>query len=83
VATIKYPAGEGETPQGTLIYIKATLFAGLPADVVGYGNENPEFPHESTADQFFDEAQFEAYRELGYHAGWNYLESTGGGPEGL
>jgi hypothetical protein len=28
---------------------------------------HPHFPHETTADQFFDEAQFEAYRALGYH----------------
>jgi hypothetical protein len=30
---------------------------------------NPDFPHQSTADQFFDEAQFEAYRCLGEHIG--------------
>jgi hypothetical protein len=32
----------------------------LPDDV-------PDFPHESTADQFFDDAQFESYRALGSH----------------
>ena len=26
-----------------------------------------DFPHESTADQFFSESQFESYRALGYH----------------
>jgi hypothetical protein len=26
----------------------------------------PAFPDETTADQFFDEGQFEAYRELGF-----------------
>jgi hypothetical protein len=26
-----------------------------------------QFPHESTADQWFDESQFESYRALGYH----------------
>jgi len=25
------------------------------------------FPHESTADQWFKESQFESYRALGYH----------------
>ena len=25
------------------------------------------FPHQHTADQFFDETQYEAYRSLGYH----------------
>lgn len=38
----------------------------VPADVWGYAAEHPQFPHESTADQWFDETQFEAYRKLGY-----------------
>ena len=35
--------------------------------VSDYKTGNPDFPHQSTADQFFDETQFEAYRALGYH----------------
>jgi hypothetical protein len=31
-----------------------------------YKADHPDFPHESTADQFFDETQFECYRALGY-----------------
>ena len=31
--------------------------------------KNPSFPHQSTAEQFFTEAQFEAYRALGYQIG--------------
>ncbi len=30
-----------------------------------YKNYHPTFPHESTADQFFDETQWEAYKTLG------------------
>ena len=30
---------------------------------------NPVFPHHPTADQFFSETQFEAYRSLGEHIG--------------
>lgn len=48
------------------IYIKATLQTELSADVLGYKNQNPTFPDQSTIDQFFDELQFEAYRELGF-----------------
>jgi hypothetical protein len=33
--------------------------------VIGYAQRHPSFPHESTADQFFNEAQFESYRHLG------------------
>ena len=29
---------------------------------------DPTFPHDSTANQFFDEARFESYRTLGYHS---------------
>jgi hypothetical protein len=53
--------------QGTIVYIKPTLTGDEPADVAEYARAHPTFPHESTADQFFTEAQFESYRELGYH----------------
>jgi 8-oxo-dGTP pyrophosphatase MutT (NUDIX family) len=36
-----------------------------PADVAGYADLHPKFPHESTADQWFSESQFESYRRLG------------------
>ena len=32
---------------------------------MGYKNTHLDFPDESTADQFFDEVQMEAYRMLG------------------
>jgi hypothetical protein len=35
------------------------------ADVLGYHKEHPDFPQQTTADQFFDEAQWESYRRLG------------------
>jgi Patatin-like phospholipase len=50
----------------TLIYLKTALVEGLPLALLGYRGANPAFPDQSTADQFFDEEQFEAYRELGY-----------------
>ena len=62
VADIHYPGCE--TP-GKLIYIKSTLPETLSADVMGYRNSHPDFPHETTADQFFTETQMEAYRCLG------------------
>ena len=51
---------------GVLILIKSTMVESLPADVLGYKSAHEDFPNESTADQFFDEVQLEAYRELGY-----------------
>jgi len=38
------------------------------ADIREYNLRNPKFPQESTGDQFFDEAQFESYRKLGYNS---------------
>jgi hypothetical protein len=64
VGRIDYPDG---TPSSTLIYLKSSLTDAVPADAQGYAQANPTFPHQTTADQFFDEAQFESYRRLGHH----------------
>jgi hypothetical protein len=65
VGVIHYP----DAPLGTLVYIKASLTGDEPADVLEYATLHGEFPHQSTADQFFDESQFESYRRLGHHIG--------------
>jgi hypothetical protein len=62
VGQIHYPDGM----TGTLVYLKPSLTEKTPADVLNYALQNPAFPHESTADQWFSEAQFESYRKLGY-----------------
>ncbi len=61
---IRYP--DGVTSR--LYYLKATLFPDLPHDLLDYHRLHTDFPHQPTTDQFYDEAQFEAYRELGYRA---------------
>ncbi len=53
--------------QGTLIYLKSSLTGDEPTDIKQYKSDYFEFPHETTADQFFDETQFECYRKLGRH----------------
>lgn len=66
VATIGYKAvGMGE--DGYLIYIKPLLCGTEPPDLVAYHAINPDFPHQSTANQFFNESQTESYRMLGLH----------------
>lgn len=55
-----------DNTEADLFYIKTTFFRDLPADLRAYKKSNEAFPDETTADQFFDEKQFEAYRELGY-----------------
>jgi hypothetical protein len=63
VGTITYP-GQGS---GIIIYLKASLTGDEPVDIREYRHRHPEFPHQSTGDQFFDESQFESYRVLGQH----------------
>ena len=65
---IHYERALNPSPMGRLIYIKSSVTKDLPTDLRHYKSEHPEFPHQSTADQFFDEAQFESYRKLGYQA---------------
>ena len=60
--TILYP--EGET--GRFIYLKPTLTGKESEDILQYDRKHKDFPQETTLDQFFDEAQFESYRELSY-----------------
>jgi hypothetical protein len=54
-------------PRSTVLYIKPTLIGDESADVHRYHTEHPSFPHETTLQQFFDEAQWESYRKLGEH----------------
>ena len=51
---------------GTLVYIKASLLDDENTGVLQYHSEHSTFPHETTANQFFTEDQFESYRQLGY-----------------
>ena len=76
IAKIEYPELDAthNKKTGYLIYIKPTLISGLSPDVLGYKKLNPDFPHQTTLDQFFTEQQFEAYRELGYYLGWQMLD---------
>ena len=54
---------------GTIIVVKPTLVAPLDTDVNRYSQQNATFPQQTTADQWFDEAQFESYRRLGERSG--------------
>lgn len=68
VGTVWYSRCDKSDHEGTLLYIKPVLTNDEPVDIFNYGQLHPEFPHESTADQWFDEAQFESYRKLGLHS---------------
>ncbi|MEO7133049.1 MAG: hypothetical protein ABI024_02405, partial [Vicinamibacterales bacterium] len=68
IGTIEYSVVDGAgAPNGTILYLKATLSGDESVDVRHFAQADPLFPHESTANQFFDEARFESYRALGFH----------------
>jgi hypothetical protein len=67
VGRIRYDDVDRTMLPGTLVYVKASLTGDEPADLVNYAKAHPDFPHHTTADQFFNESQFESYRELGLH----------------
>jgi len=66
--TIRYSAADPGAADGVLLYVKPALTGDEPRDVAAYARVSKQFPHESTADQFFNESQFESYRALGFHS---------------
>ena len=73
---------------GTFVYVKSSVLAptgkpvlsdqGTDDDRRKYGTYkykiyHPDFPHEPTSDQFFDEIQWEAYFQLGQYIGADVL----------
>ncbi|MEP6833862.1 MAG: hypothetical protein ABJB74_10725 [Gemmatimonas sp.] len=65
VGRILYPDRKDQA--SWLIYVKNSLTGDEPEPVLNYKSAAPAFPHETTADQFFTDAQFESYRALGAH----------------
>jgi hypothetical protein len=83
MARIRYSVVDGGGEDGYLLYIKPMMRGNEPPDVASYQTDHKDFPHQSTADQFFDESQTESYRMLGVHTaheisgGW---DQSGGIP---
>jgi len=75
LARVRY-AGE-DKPSGWLLYVKPSLTGDESADLLQYHRTHADFPHETTADQFFDEAQWESYRALGEHIADGLLQCPG------
>jgi len=72
--TIQYDA----QTVGTIILIKPSMMKDRDesVDIINYAIENPTFPHQTTVDQFFDESQFESFRQLGKLLGDRCLNET-------
>jgi hypothetical protein len=70
--TFNYP---GEKTAGHLIfYLKLAVPVGAPWDVIAYQQKHTTFPTDSTLPQLYDDQEFEAYRELGYHCAQSALK---------
>ena len=67
VGSIDYGRVDAAAEPGQLIYIKPAFYGSEPRDIYNYAQTSKTFPHETTADQFFDEPQFESHRALGSH----------------
>lgn len=63
IGRIKYDNGS----IGYLIYLKASISGDEEVGIAQYKAAHSTFPHETTANQFFTEDQFESYRKLGLH----------------
>jgi hypothetical protein len=71
LGTIQYPQAPWEAKEdialGYILYIKSSLTGDEPPDVLAMRSDYPDFPHDSTGNQFFNEGLFESYRALGQH----------------
>ena len=85
------PGERGDAPRaaherhrltGRLVYFKPTIYGTEPRDIFNYAMSHPDFPHETTADQFFDEPQFESHRMLGFYILEQLFEEAAHGPGG-
>jgi hypothetical protein len=79
LGTIRYPEANGSPAfEGKLVLVKPTLTRGIfqrASDLINYALTEPLFPQQTTLDQWFDEAQFESYRKLGYLIGSDFLKT--------
>jgi hypothetical protein len=80
LARVWYPDDKGEARRGgfsLMLVLKPGLSGDESLDVEQYKTAYPEFPQESTLDQFFDDAQWESYRKLGRHIGEKIFPADG------
>ena len=79
---VTLPAAEGiPESTSTLVFVKPRLTQGASLDLVQYQASHTDFPQEPTADQFFDDEQWESYRKLGMSLGETLLARITPGPD--
>jgi len=71
-STLVYIKSSVKAPKGKIVTDNETMYGAYK-----YKIYHPSFPHESTADQFFDPVQWEAYYMLGQYLGAEVLAVKG------
>jgi hypothetical protein len=67
IGTIHYDKADGgPSKPGIILYVKAGYHGVESAGVRSYALAHTDFPHQTTADQWFTESQLESYRALGF-----------------
>ncbi len=70
VGEIHYPETTGGTkPPGVLIFAQTDLAGDMPYEILEFRQDDPGFPNDGTADQWFDASRFDSYQQLGYYLG--------------
>jgi hypothetical protein len=78
VGEIQYPIKNGvRPPNGRLIFSQANLTSAVPYEVLEFVQDDPGFPNDGTADQWFDVNRFNAYQELGRYLGTKAASAPG------
>jgi len=77
IGEIDYPAADGGGEKGVILYIKpgyhgTEITAGIRSYAIAHG----DFPHDTTANQWFGESQMESYRALGFEITDNLLSAA-------
>ncbi len=74
IARVEYPGPENKW--GLLVYVKPSFGGDEAVDLARYRKINRDFPHDPTANQWFDEDQVESYRELAHGSGGTRLRRS-------
>ncbi len=83
IGMITYPEVAGYPEEyGDLVFAQAVLTPNMPYQLLGFSQEDPTFPWDSTADLWFNSDQFDSYQQLGHIIGQaavsrEKLQSTG------
>jgi hypothetical protein len=64
LARVRYK--EDPLLESLMLVLKPRVAGIEPLDILNYKEASSDFPQQSTTDQFYDEAQWESYRSLGY-----------------